>query len=342
MIPHNKPTLGREEEEAAVRALRSGWVAQGKEVRGFEDDMCSFLGLPAGHAVAVSSGTAALFLALTVLKARGRNVAFPAYACSALKNACAMSGGIPVLLDNEEASPNVDLQALAGSRADIAIVPHMFGIPTVIPHYGTMEVIEDCAQALGACVENEPVGLRGIVGVYSFFATKMITSGGQGGMLISRDINLIDEIRDYREFDCRRDRKPRFNFQMTDLQAAVGRAQLRKLPDFINRRREIFERYVRAGLDLMDPVMEMAASRKAVRFRAVLKTDKAQAVIDLLAGANIKAIVPLEEWELLGPSRLYPQACKVTKTTVSLPIYPSLTNKETDLIISILRKGALQ
>ena len=84
MIPHNKPTLGLEEEEAALRVIRSGWVAKGKEVESFQNEFCKFMGLPKGHAAAVSSGTAALFLALVMSRGKGKNVASPGYVCSAL------------------------------------------------------------------------------------------------------------------------------------------------------------------------------------------------------------------------------------------------------------------
>ncbi len=99
MILHNKPTFGKEEEQAAIRVIRSGWVAQGKEVESFENEFCNYLGLPDGHAVALSSGTAALFMALWVLKAKGKKVAFPVYSCSALRNAVAMTGADEILSD---------------------------------------------------------------------------------------------------------------------------------------------------------------------------------------------------------------------------------------------------
>ena len=339
MIPHNRPTLGKEEEDAAIRVLRSGWVAQGPEVEGFENDICAYLGLPDGHAVAVSSGTAALFLALKILNARGKKVAFPAYACSALRNACVMSGGIPLLVDNRENSPNIDLTALEKSGAEIAIVPHMFGFPVDVPQDSGISIIEDCAQALGASVGGQPVGLTGEMGIYSFYATKLMTTGGQGGMVVSKNMSLIDQIRDYREFDCRNDQRIRFNFQMTDLQAAVGREQLKKLPRFLARRQEIFDLYQRSGLNIMDETMSSFQPLKAVRFRVVLKTDEPRAIIDLLARFQTKGIVPIEEWELLGEAQLFPKARKLTRTTVSLPIYPTLTGEEVDLIISVIGKG---
>lgn len=329
MIPHNRPSLGDEEKLGAARVLDSGWLAQGTEVEAFENELCGFMGLPAGHAVALSSGTAALFMSLWVLGAQGRAVAFPVYACSALRNAVIMAGGQEILLDVASDSPNLVSADLTKCDAEIAIVPHMFGLPVDLSGLANVEVIEDCAQAIGAKVNGMLAGLQGKVGIFSFYATKLMTSGGQGGMLVSRDKALVDSVRDYRDFDCRRDRKPRFNFQMTDLQAAVGRAQLRKLPSFLARREELFGRYQQAGLPLLD------AHGKAVpiRYRAVLKTDRPRQVIDALAEKGIKSIVPVEDWELLGEGEVFPNALKLSRQSVSLPLYPTLPDEAVEAII---------
>lgn len=322
MIPHNRPTLGVAEEAAARTVLRSGWVAQGAEVERFENELCAFLGVKEGHAVAVSSGTAALFLALEVLGARGKDVALPVYACSALRHAAAMAGAKEQLLDCAPGSPNADTEGLT---IPYAIIPHMFGIPCALPGSPSV-VIEDCAQSLG-------VQISGRVSIFSFYATKLITSGGQGGMFVSKDKALVDAARDYRQFDGRRDRKARFNFQMTDLQAAVGRAQLKRLPEFLERREAIFQRYKKAGLDLLD------GPKGTVRYRAVLKTDKPAKVLAALAAADIKAIVPVEDWELLGDPGEFPEAAALARSTVSLPCYPSLTDSDVDSVLAALNNA---
>ena len=87
MIPHNKPTIGKEEEESAIRVLNSAWLSQGEEVLSFENEFCKYLGLPEGHAVALSNATSALYLSLWVLNANNKKIIFPGYACSALSNA---------------------------------------------------------------------------------------------------------------------------------------------------------------------------------------------------------------------------------------------------------------
>lgn len=329
IIPHNKPTVGKEEAGAAVKVLRSNWLAQGIEVERFESELCSFLGLPEGHALAVSSGTAALFLSLKALESK--NVAFPAYACSALRNAVAMAGAKEIVLDTESNSPNIDLKRLRESGVDTAIVPHMYGLPIDLSGFNKINIIEDCAQALGAVVNGKMTGLQGKLGVFSFYATKLITSGGQGGMVVSKDRDLIDKIRDYREFDQRRDDKKRFNFQMTDLQAAIGRVQLKKLPGFLKRRSEIFKKYKESGLSLLDI---KAKNIKLVRYRAILMNKDPQKILAALKTVGVKAIIPIKSWELLAK---LPNALKLTNETVSLPCYPSLTDKEVQLIIEAVK-----
>jgi perosamine synthetase len=334
MIEHNKPTLGKQEQQAVSKVLESGYISQGLEVEKFENEFCGFLGLPEQHAVALSSGTSALFMALWSLNAKNKSIAMPVYACSALRNAVAMAQAKEVLTDNAMNSPNICLNQLQKSNADIAIVPHMFGLPNEIQNIKDIDVIEDCAQSLGASIDNKKTGLIGEVGIFSFYATKLMTSGGQGGMFVSKDKNLVDKVRDYREFDCRRDNKHRFNFQMTDVQASIGRVQLKRLPIFLERRQEIFAMYKEAGLDLIE-----SENNASVYYRAVIRVNNPVKIKGKLLRLGIKTIIPIEDWELLDNGSEYKNAYHLTQTTLSLPIYPSLTNKDVLNIVNQLKKA---
>ena len=333
MIAHNKPTLGKQEQQAVSKVLESGYIAQGLEVERFENEFCDFLGLPQRHAVALSSGTSALFMALWSLNAKNKSIAMPVYVCSSLRNAVAMAQAKEVLIDNATDSPNICLNQLQKSNADIAIVPHMFGLPNEIQNIKDIDVIEDCAQSLGASIDNKKTGLIGKVGIFSFYVTKLMTSGGQGGMFVSKDKNLVDKVRDYREFDCRRDKKHRFNFQMTDLQASIGRVQLKQLPIFLERRQEIFAMYKESGLDLIE-----SENNASVHYRAVIRINNSAEVKDKLLKQSIKTIIPIEDWELLDDGSKYRNSHNLTQTTLSLPIYPSSTNKDVLNIINQLNK----
>ncbi|MDC0198385.1 DegT/DnrJ/EryC1/StrS aminotransferase family protein [Candidatus Thioglobus sp.] len=329
MIEHNKITLGKQEQQAVSKVLDSGYIAQGKEVEKFENEFSDFLGLPEQHAVALSSGTSALFMSLWSLKAKHKSIAMPVYVCSSLRNAVAMVQANELLLDNAIDSPNISLNQLKKSNADFAIIPHMFGLPNQIQNINNIDIIEDCAQSLGASIGNEKTGLIGKAGIFSFYATKLMTSGGQGGMFVSKDKNLVDKVRDYREFDYRRDKKERFNFQMTDIQASIGRVQLRKLPSFLERRKEIFALYKESGLDLIS-----SENNSSVYYRAVIRINDPARVKDKLLKQSIKTIIPIEDWELLGDVDNFKNAYNLTQTTLSLPIYPLLTNKEVKSIIN--------
>ena len=333
MIPHNRPTLGKEEEDAAIRVLREGWLAQGEEVKKFENEFCDYLGLPHGHAVALSNGTSSLFLALHVLNGENKKILFPSYVCSALRYAVSMVNGIEKLIDISPNSPNISMSEINDNTHDLSIIPHMYGIPINFENK-SKPVIEDCCQALGAKVNNQFVGLKGDISIFSFYVTKLMTSGGQGGMLISKNKKYVDTARDYREFDLRNDNKKRFNFQMTDLQAAIGREQLKKLPDFLKKRDEIFNVYKNARLDMLvdDKTIQ------PIRYRAIIKTQDPLEIIKTLDSAGVKAIVPTEDWEILGPKSQFPNSFKLSKETVSIPLYPSLTNSEINVILSALVK----
>lgn len=334
-IPHNRPTIGQAEKSAALRVLGSGWLAQGRETAAFENEFCRHLGLPDGHAVAVSSGSAALYLALWVLRASGKQVYFPGYACAALRNAVALAGATELIGDVAPGSPNLDLRAVPAGT-DIVIAPHMFGIPTRLDEVSpAIPVIEDCAQALGASVDGHPVGTRGQLAVFSFYATKMITAGGQGGMVVAKERGLVDLVRDYRQFDSRHDQRHRFNFQMTDLQAAIGRTQLARLSDFVDRREELFAQYAQLGLPLLNTPGQ---GLRPVRYRAVWQCEQPERVIAALQEAGVASIVPIEDWELLDSAERLPNAYKLSKQTVSLPVYPSLKNKDMKIIIRQLKR----
>lgn len=329
IIPHNRPSLGVEETVAATRVLQSTWLAQGREVEKFEDEFCDFLQIRRGSAVAVASGTAALYLALLALGVTGKQVAIPSFTCTALQNAVALAGGEVVFVDSMKKTPNIELEKIS-QEASFVIVPHMFGIPQKISKMDNI-VIEDCAQSLGAFIGDVPSGLQGEIGVYSFYATKLMTSGGQGGMIVSRNHTYIEAIKDFRHFDARTDGRQRFNFQMTDLQASIGREQLKKLPRLLARRAEIFHQYKMAGL----PLVDVGDPLQPVRFRALLNTEKQQALINALQREKIHAVIPITEAELRGRCGEKSGDCSIywAKHLVSLPLYPTLRDEEVKRII---------
>ena len=335
MIQHNKPTIDDKDKTSLSEVLDTGWLAGGANVAAFEAEFAELYGLPGEHAVAVSSGSAALFLALQAMNVKRKKVAIPVFSCSSLENAVHLSQGEAVYVDTRKESFNMEQASL--DNADIIVHPHMFGYPSEINESLRGRVIEDCAQSIGSRVNGQLVGLQGELGVFSFYATKLLTSAGQGGMVVSRNTDYISFIRDYIDFDQKNDGKSRFNLSMTDIQAAMGRNQLARLfESFIPRREEIYRSYCDAGVNLYD-TPEVGV--EPVRYRALLRVGSPSLVIKYLYKKGIRAIIPISEAEILGGSpHSFVNAKLHSSSWVSIPCYPSLNNTEIEEIIDALKK----
>ncbi len=341
IIQHNQPSLGQEEISASAKVMNNGWVAQGEEVLKFENEFSRYLGGKDSQAVAVASGTAALYLALYGLNIKkGDEVIVPTYVCSAVLNAIFLAGAKPILVDINEGDLNISYSETIkkiNKKTKAIIITHTFGYPSDLDKFINLGIplIEDCAQALGSRWKGRAVGGFGRVAVFSFYASKVITTG-YGGLVYSKNKNLINKIRDYREFDCRRDYRPRFNFKMSDLQAAIGREQLKKMPGFLKRRRQIAAVYKKAVSENKYWPIESEGGQSNY-YRFLLKTGKAKAVKNYLIKHGVKTIVPIETYELLHrylkqSPKDFPVSEKIAKTALSLPIYPSLSTVEVDKI----------
>src|SRR5437016_4637329 len=226
--------------------------------------------------VAVSSGTAALYLALMALGIGARDeVVIPSYVCTALWHAVRLTGAKPVLADIDPVTFHLSPQAMTRvltCHTKAVIVPHMFGLPAdieTIKRHG-VHVIEDCAQTLGVTVHGAPVGGMGKLAICSFYATKLLTTG-EGGMVLGRDKSLVGRVRALRQYDEQHAPECAFNYKMTDLQAALGLCQVARLESFLARRRAIAARYheaiLQAGLTppTLPPGLEHGYFRYVVR-----------------------------------------------------------------------------
>ena len=327
-IPHNRPSLGEREAAAAHRVVSSGYVASGPETAAFEDEFCAYLGLDSGHAVAVSSGTAALYLTLEAFGARGKRVGVSRYTCSSVGHAVALAGAssIPIDIVSDDHA-DMDLDALRAAAPQLAIVAHLFGIPQRLDGF-SMPVIEDCAQSLGARAGGRPVGLQGDAGVFSFYATKMITAGGQGGMVVARDRRLVESVRELLAYNLP-DTIPKMNFHSTDVQSAIARVQLQRLEEFRERREGIFEKYLEAGIPLM---VERDAHVAAVRYRAVVVDDRVAMLARALDAAGIDTRVPIKPEELEdAPGGTH--AAALALRSLFLPIFAGMQTGEVNRVI---------
>jgi len=351
MIKHNKPGIDPNDINSVIDVLKSGWIVQGEKVEALEKKMARFLGQTL-KGVAVSNGTSALFLALHCLNVgKGDEVIVPTYACTALLNAIFLSDAVPVIVDVDLYSFNIcveEIKKKITSRTKAIIVPHIFGVPAdiqTIIKFG-IPVIEDCAQSIGAKVNHQPVGTFGDIGIFSFYASKMITSG-YGGMMVSKKKHLTEKAIDFRQFDCRKAYKPRFNIQLSDIHASLGLSQFNRLDGFIETRRTIANRYI-ANLKKRTNEIDLQArdqNIESVFYRFVIRasTNNIARIKETFFKNGIETIVPIENYELLHQylkldESNFPNAEKISVTTLSIPIYPGLKESEIKRIESTLSR----
>ena len=268
-----KPSFGQEEENLLVETLRSGWVTQGPRVAEFEERFAAVV--QARHAVAVSSGTTALFLALRVAGiGPGDEVIVPSLSFIATANAVVHTGATPVFVDIDPRTYNIDPDAAAAAvtaRTRALLPVHQLGMPAdldrlqeVAKRHGLV-LIEDAACAVGARYYDRPIGSSGNLVCFSFHPRKVLVSG-EGGMIVTNDSDQASRLRRLRHqgmsvSDLERSQANRviiesypevgYNFRLSDLHAAVAIGQLRKLDMFLDQRRAIAKHYDRclAALD---------------------------------------------------------------------------------------------
>jgi perosamine synthetase len=325
MIEHSKPTIGEEEIHAVERALRSGHVGPGAEVEAFEAECAAAVGRK--HAVALNSGAAALHLALVALEIDGNDtVAFPAYGPAAMHQAVAWQRARPVQCDIG-ADYNLE-PSQAPWNAAAVILPHLFGCPGRLPPHSC--IIEDLAQSMG-----NGTGRTSQLAVASFHATSLLTTG-EGGMLFTDEEGFADLARDLRDYRHRDDFRIRYAYQMSDVQAAMGRVQLSRLPEFVERRRALAARYTEAfrGLPLQLP----SSYLEHIYCRYVVATPRREALELHLAQCGVEAKRPMHRPAHHDLGGEYPASERAYAECLSLPLYPTLTSQEIETVVESVLK----
>jgi dTDP-4-amino-4,6-dideoxygalactose transaminase len=269
MIPVMRPWLGDEEANAAAEAVRSGWIAQGPRIAEFERRFAEAVG--ASHAVAVSSATTGLHIALVLHGiGPGDEVIVPSLSFIATANCVRYVGATPVFADVELESANISartIEAVRTSRTKAAIVVHQAGMPADIDSIHALcdshgiAVVEDAACSIGSTYRGDVIGSHSDICVFSFHPRKIVTTG-EGGMMTLRADEWATRTKRLREHGMSVSAADRhasggapilegylesgFNYRMTDIQGAVGLVQLAKLDAMVARRREIAARYTSA------------------------------------------------------------------------------------------------
>ncbi|KKK05397.1 DegT/DnrJ/EryC1/StrS aminotransferase family protein [Micromonospora sp. HK10] len=350
-IPPARPVIGEAEIEAAVRVLRSGLVVQGPEVKAFEEE---FGELVAGrHCVAVNSGTSALQLTLMALGfGPGDEVIVPSFSFAASANAVRLVGAEPVFVDIEPGSFCVDPAAVAAAVTPrtVAIMPvHLYGHPAAmdqlmeIAERHGLAVVEDAAQAHGAALGGRPVGSFGTAGCFSFYPTKNMHSL-EGGMVTTADPQLARTLRLLRNQGMEQRYANEIvgaNMRMTDVAAAIGRVQLRQLPDWTEQRRTNAKFLDSNITGLVTPPVADSAKHVYHQYtvRAEGNRDAAQRRLTELGIGNavyyptpIHRLKPyLDENGKPGPWDL-PETERAAAEVISLPVHPSLSQADLERI----------
>lgn len=345
IIEHSKPTIGKEERDAVLRVLKTSFLAEGQQVKQFEDEICSYIG--AKGAVATSTGTLALHLALLSLGV-GKNdhVIAPSYVCRSVLNAILYCGARPVLCDVNREDHNISFllaKKKISGRTKAIIVAHMFGCPAEIDRFKTLGVpiIEDCAHSIGAEYRGRKVGSWGDLSIFSFEGTKYIVTG-EGGMVVSNSSRLLKSLKALKKpesFDYKR----KFTYRMTDLQAAIGRVQLSKLEYFIRKRNVIVSKYNDAFSCLDMELPQVASHGRHVFHRYMVKIKQdIHSFMKRCEKAGVKVKQPVKPYPLhryLGFSdKNFPATSSIMKSAISVPIYPLLKTQQITHIIKTVRQ----
>jgi dTDP-4-amino-4,6-dideoxygalactose transaminase len=318
VIPHNKVCLSQPAADTAAYAVSSGHVGDGSIVARFERALAEEFAA-GDEAVCVSSGTAALYLALTVTRSPGASVKIPTYACVSLLHAVTMARMVPVLLD-------VERDTLHAPDADV--MAQTFGLAS----RPQTRAIEDFTHAPGAMVGDSKCGSLGSCSVISFGATKPLGIGG-GGAVIGPNA-LIREIRDRRDYDTLWPHRPRFNWLMSDILAAVGLARLDTLAAENAWRRDVAARY--------DEALGISADHSSSTcYRYVVRCADAEKARVKMAERGVECILPVEPRELLHRRlvencRSWSEAEEAARSLLSVPIWPGMPDSEVSMVASEL------
>jgi perosamine synthetase len=325
--------------------MGSGYIAQGAMVAEFEEKYSNYLGIYG--AIATNSGTSALHLALLSLDIkRGDEVILPTYVCTSLLNAINYVNATPIFVDIDSNDYNLNPQILDNyitKRTKAIIIPHMFGkcadLDEIIKY--DIPIIEDCAQSLGAKYKGKKAGSMGLLSICSFYATKMITTG-EGGIVASNDEHLLEKMRDLRDYDFKQRYITRYNYKMTDMQASMGINQLKKLSCFISRRKYVAECYNKI-LTNSSNIKTPAYDNERVYYRYIIQIKKnLESIENYFLDNNImcrRSINGLLHKYANTPGN-FPNAEYAISNTLSIPIYPSLSNEDLEKITIVLKDVA--
>ena len=370
-IPVARPVLGEEEITEIARVVRSGWVTQGPEVAAFEEEFAKTVG--ARHACAVSSCTTALHAALLALGVGpGDEVITVSHTFIATVNAIRHCGATPVLIDIDPLTYNVDPELIEGAvtpRTKVIMPVHQLGMPAdldaiyaVAREHG-LPVIEDAACAIGSEYRGSAIGGNADLACFSFHPRKVVTTG-DGGMIVTRREDLDRRFRPLRQHgmsvpDTVRHAASKvifeqyvglgYNYRMTDIQAAVGRVQLRRLPEMLERRRALAARYsaaLKGHPHLRPPFVPEYANPnyqsypvRVAKGSPIARDDLMQELLDrgISTRPGVMNVHRQPAYTSVYPPISLPESEAATDEVIILPLFAQMAEAEVDLVVDALR-----
>lgn len=374
-LPYGRQSIGDEEIKAVVEALKSDWITQGPKIAEFEEKFCKYIGCK--HAVAVSSGTAALHVAnIAAGIKKGDEAITTPFTFAATSNSILYEGGTPIFADITDETYNInpdEVKKAITSKTKAIIPVHFAGQPCDMNEIQRMAedssllVIEDSCHALGANYHGKKIGSFSDMSVFSFHPVKHITTG-EGGMITTNNEELAELAQKIRNHGISRDAMERFgqksswfyemqhlgyNYRMTDIQAALGIIQLEKLDGFLKRREEIAKTYDLTFKDVPEVitpqvkkdvthawhlyVIQLDSNNLKINRDKLIEAMRAENI-----GVNVHYIpVHLHPYyrDNLGFKKGdFPNAEAVYENAVTLPIFPSMTKQDSEDVIESVKK----
>ncbi len=359
MIPISKPSIGEDEIKAVESVLRSGMLASGANVKCFEEAVARYIG--SKHGVATSSGTTALQVAAEALGiGHGDEVITTPFTFIATSNAVLFRGAKPVFADIEPNTCNIDPKSVKEriTERTKAILPvHLYGNPCDMDALARIcakrrvLLLEDCAQSIGAEWKGRKTGSFGDAAIFSFYATKNLSTG-EGGMVLTNS----DGIREKAFLLANQGQKVRyehmsvgFNYRMTEIEAALGMVQLSKLDEMNKKRAENAKFFGEqlAGLDFIElPAAPKNAKHVFHQYSLRVLNGRRDKLAEHLEKNGVMARIYYPKVNYLQPAYAQlgvkagacPEAEKAAAEVLSIPVYPSLTQDELEWIVKAIKK----
>jgi len=348
MISLAAPIIGKEERDAIARVIDSGQLVQGKEVEAFESEFSEVFG--GLHCIALNSGTSSLHLGLLASGVgKGDEVIVPSFTFAATANAIALTGATPVFADIDPDTFCISVKSieLCISKRTVGVMPvHLFGHPADMTGICELArkrgilVFEDAAQAHLSRFDGKLVGTFGDFAAFSFYPTKNMTTG-EGGMVVTKDIEIARKVKLLRNQGMEvpyQNEIIGFNNRMTEIAAAMGRAQLKKLPEFNRARVANAESFNSRMLGVVTPVEAEGANH--VYHQYTIRTENRAGLEAKLSergiGFGIYYKTPVHLFPSFNEALDLPETEKAAAEVISLPVHPSLTELQIDEIIEVV------